>query len=215
VVLIFTCLLAAQTPGASPPLVRGVLLERDAQTDTGEFSVRAVDNHVFRYQFDRQTYVERENQLIDVSRLRPGEKVEVLSDAVHGLFLRYARTVHVVEDPPPPRTPVQSRLPASRDSAERSILLGSSLEGDQAAGNLTYSGVVSRLSGERLVLHTRDGDRTIQLRPDTQYLENGEVVGAAALKPNTRVSVRAAKDLYDQVVGYQVIWGQIFDPEGR
>lgn len=215
VVLLFTSLLLAQTPGASPPLVRGVLLERDAQTDTGEFSVRGADNHVFRYQFDRKTYVERENQLIDVSRLRPGEKVEVLSDAVPGLVLRYARTVHVVDDQPPSRTPVESRLRTSRDSAERSILEGNPLEESRPAGNLTYSGVVSRLSGGRLVLHTRDGDQTIQLRPDTQYLENGELVEAAALKPNTRVSVRAAKDLYDQLVGYQVIWGQILDPASR
>jgi hypothetical protein len=204
VVLLFTSLLAAQTPGASPPLLRGVLLERDAQADTGEFSVRAGDNHVFRYQFDRMTYVERDNQLIDVARLRPGEKVEVVSDTAPGSRLRYARTVHVVEDTPPPHPPVQARLRAARDLPEIGLPLA----------NLTFSGVVCGIGADRLVLHTKAGDQAILLRPDTRYLENGDLVEAATLKVNTRVFVRAAKDLYDQVVGYQVIWGQILDPAG-
>jgi len=218
VVLLLTFLLAAQTPGTSPPPVRGMLLERDAQTDAGEFSVRSGDNHVLRFRFDAKTNVERESQSIDVSRLRPGEKVEVVSDALPGLVLRYARNIHVVEDPPPPRALGQSRL-RTRDSADRRFPdgnpLADPLEASLSAGNLTYSGVVAHLSGDRLVLHTRDGDRTIQLRVDTQYLENGDLVEAAALKTNTRVSVRAAKDLYDQLVGYQIVWGQILDPAGR
>src|SRR5580700_3673183 len=58
----------------APALVRGVLLERDTPAASGEFSVRAPDNQVFRYRFDAKTYVERENQMIDVPRLQPGEK---------------------------------------------------------------------------------------------------------------------------------------------
>ncbi len=83
-----------------PALVRGVLLERDDQ----QFSVRAADNQVFRFQFDKKTYVEREDQLIEVARLQAGEKVEVVSDGVPGSLIRYARTIHVLSDaPPPPR----------------------------------------------------------------------------------------------------------------
>src|SRR5207249_9262882 len=97
----------AQTPDASKPaaLVRGVLLERDTQVSGGQFSIRAADNLVFRYLFDRKTYVERENRMIDMPRLNPGEKVEVISDVVAGMGLRYARTVHVIQDAPPPRPP--------------------------------------------------------------------------------------------------------------
>ena len=84
----------AQPPDVSKPaaLVRGVLLERDLQTGAGQFSIRAADNLVLRYLFDRKTYVERENQMIDMLRLNPGEKLEVVSDAVAGQVLRYART---------------------------------------------------------------------------------------------------------------------------
>jgi hypothetical protein len=195
---------AQTTPSPSPALIRGVLLERDLPTAAGEFSVRASDNQVFRYRFDAKTYVERENQMIDVPRLQPGEKVEVVSDTVPGSVLRYARTIHVYQDAPPPRPLTAGRLRAYRTAADRSL----------PTGTLTYSGVVFRLTGERIVLHMREGgDQTILLRKDTRFLENGENVEAGNLKPNMRVFVKAGKDLYDQVEAYQVIWGSILDPK--
>jgi hypothetical protein len=192
----------AQAPVAA--LVRGVLLERDTETPSGEFSVRAADNQVFRYQFDRKTYVERDDRMIDVKRLDPGEKVEVVSDTVPGSVLRYARTIHVLPEPLPPRQITAGRLRAYRSTAERAI----------PTGNLTFSGVVFRVNGERLVLHTREGgEQSLLLRKDTRYVENGEIVNADTLKLNMRVFVRAGKDLYDQVEAYQVIWGNILVPK--
>jgi hypothetical protein len=194
----------AQTASPPPALVRGVLLERDSPNGSGEFSVRVADNQVFRYRFDAKTYVEREKQMIDVARLQPGEKVEVLSDTVPESVLRYARTIHVFEDAPPARPLSAGRFRAYRTSTERSI----------PAGNLTYSGVVFHVTGDRLVLHTREGgDQSLLLRKDTRFVENGETVEAANLKPNMRVFVRAGKDLYDQLEAYQVIWGSILDPK--
>jgi len=205
--LLVAVLGAAQTAPSPPPaLVRGTLLERDTQTNSGEFSVRAGDNQVFRYQFDRKTYVERDNEMIDVSHLQPGEKIEVVSDVGYGSALRYARTVHVMPDAPPAHRPsMASRLRSYRTLTESTI----------PPGNLTFSGVVFRVNGERLVLHTREGgDQAILLRKDTQYVNNGEMVDAATLKPNMRVFVRAGKDLYEQVEAYQVVWGQILTPSG-
>jgi hypothetical protein len=193
---------AAETP-PSAALVRGVLLERDPQVASGQFSVRLADNQVFRYQFDRKTYVEREQQLVDVSHLKPGEKVEVVSDALPGVVLRYARTIHVIYDQPVPRPPSLGRLRSANRLIEDRI----------PTGSLTYAGVVFRLSGERLVLHTRDGgEQSLLLRKDTRYLRNGEIVEPATLKMNTRVFVRAGKDLWDQLEAYQVIWGKILEP---
>src|SRR5690348_1480835 len=127
---------AAQTPvSPASALVRGVLLERDSQPASGQFSIRTADNQVLRYQFDRKTYVEREHDLIDVPRLKAGEKVEVLSDALPGSALRYARTIHVVDDPPPPRPLTMGRYRANRSVDDRSV----------PTGTLTYSGVVFRL----------------------------------------------------------------------
>jgi hypothetical protein len=201
--LLGSLIATAQTP-PSAALIRGVLLERDSHAPGGEFSVRLPDNQVFRYQFDGKTYVEREEQLIDVPRLKPGEKVEVVSDAIPGLMLRYARTIHVIYDAPPPRPPSLARA----RSANRVLL-----EERLPLGALTYSGVVFRINGERLVLHTRDGgEQSLQLRKDTRYLRNGEIVDAASLPLNTRVFIRAGKDLWDQLEAYQVIWGKILEP---
>ena len=198
-------LLLAPLAAAQPALVRGVLLERDAQLSSGQFSIRLPDNQVFRYQFDRKTYVEREKQLIDVPRLNPGEKVEVVSDVVPGSLLRYARTIHVMEDAPkPPRPMSAGRLRAYRPSDDRAL----------PVGTLTFSGVVFRLNPERVMLHVRDGvDQTILLRKDTRFVQNGEMVDSAALKMNMRVFVRAGKDLYNQVEAYQIVWGNILDPK--
>ena len=208
VMLLVAWMGAAQ--GGYPPgslenaaLVSGVLLECDARA-AGEFSIRAADNRVLRYQFDHKTYVEREDRLIEPARLVPGEKVEVLSDSVTGYPLRYARTIHVIQPVPPPRPQTLGRLRAYDPKAEPAI----------RAGNITYSGVVFRLNSQRVILHTREGgDLSILLRKDTRYLADGQLVDADSLKPNMRVFVRAGKDLYDEVEAYQVIWGTILSPQ--
>jgi len=195
---------AGHSPGPpeNAPLVRGVLLECDARA-AGELSIRAGDNRVLRYQFDRKTYVEREERLTEPARLVAGETVEVLSDAVAGYALRYARTIHVIERALPPRPQTLGRLRAYDPKTEPAI----------RAGNITYSGVVFRLNSQRVVLHTRAaGDQSILLRKDTRYLADGQLVDADSLKPNMRVFVRAGKDLYNEVEAYQVIWGTILTP---
>ena len=189
-------------PPENAALVRGVLLECDARS-AGELSIRAGDNRVLRYQFDRKTYVEREEHLTEPARLVAGETVEVLSDAVAGYALRYARTIHVIERALPPRPQTLGRLRAYDPKTEPAI----------RAGNITISGVVFRLNSQRVVLHTREaGDLSILLRKDTRYLADGQLVDAESLKPNMRVFVRAGKDLYNEVEAYQVIWGTILTP---
>jgi hypothetical protein len=134
--LIMVVLAAQAQIAGTPPLLRGVLLERDLEAAMGQFSVRTADSQVYRFQFDRKTYVERDERLIDVPRLMPGEKVEVVSDSVPGSALRYARTVHVLLDAAPPRP----------QSALRSRIYRPSIERNLPTGNLTYSGVVYRLT---------------------------------------------------------------------
>ena len=75
---------AAQIP-VNPGLVRGVVLECDAQNASGELSVRAADNQVFRYQFDRKTYAERDQKLIEAyvcSRRERRDPIDPLSDLI-------------------------------------------------------------------------------------------------------------------------------------
>jgi hypothetical protein len=177
------------------------VLECDAKP-IGEISIRTTDNQVLRYQFDRKTYAEREDRLIEAARVAPGEQVEIVSDRTAGSLLRYARTIHVIEPKAPPRPLSQGRLRAYNPKME-----------NVRTGNLTYSGVVFRLNPTRVMIHTREaGDLAIQLRNDTRYLQNGVVVEAGDLKTNMRVFVRAGKDVYNEIEAYQVIWGTILDP---
>jgi hypothetical protein len=172
-------------------------------------AVRDANNEVFRYQFDAKTYAERDGQLIQASRLKPGEKVEVVSDRSPAPALRYARTVHVIEPQPPPRPLTMGRYRAPNPAVPRRSALDT-----LPTGTLTFSGVVGRLNGDRVVLHTRvTGEQSILLREDTRYLHDGEVVEATDLKPNMRVYIRAGKNLYDQVEAYQIIWGTILTPQ--
>jgi hypothetical protein len=193
--------MAAQTPQNSP-ILRGVVLECE-QRPAGELSIRAADNEVLRYQFDKRTYVERDEKMIEAARLLPGEKVEIVSDRAPGFTLRYSRTIHVIQPIATPRPQRSNGMP--RPYNERTDTV--------RTGNLTYSGVVYKVNGDKFVLHTREaGDLSILLRNDTRYLEDGQVVDLASLKPNMRVFVRAGKDLYNEVEAYQVIWGNIMAP---
>jgi len=197
VLLVSGLICAAQIPPQNAALLRGVLVERDAPADSGEFSVRAAGNEVIRYRFDARTYVEREERMIDVPRLRPGERVEVLSDLLANSPLRYARTIHVIDPAPGPRGRARPRSGIN----------------DPPRGDLTFAGVVSRVGDGRLVLHTRDaGEQTILIRQDTHFLADGETVAVGDLKTNMRVFVRAGKDVFGHVEAYQVVWGGILLP---
>jgi hypothetical protein len=202
VLLLVSFALAAQSP-PDAPIVRGVVLECDSRP-AGEISIRNADNQVLRYQFDRKTYAERNNQLIEASHLAPGEKVEILSDREREYTLRYARTIHVIQPVPPPRPLTMGRYRAP--AAEPTL----------PSTTTTYSGVISQLTGDHVVLHTREaGDLSILLRKDTRFLEDGQIVEAAKLKPTMRVFVRAGKDVYQQIEAYQVVWGTILTPANR
>jgi hypothetical protein len=198
--LIAAAHMAAQQRNASP-LIRGVLIEREAHA-SGEFSVRTADNQVFRYRFDPKTYVEREDRLVDIPRLDIGEKVEVLSDEGSASAVRYARTVHVILPPLPHRPPSAGRLRAT-----------STPDYFAPISTISFAGMVLSVGPDRLLLRTREtGNRTILLRGDTRFLDNGEVVDAGSLHPNMRVFIRAGRNLYDQIEAYQVIWGEILEP---
>lgn len=200
--LLIPAALVAQPP-QSTALLQGILLERDTQTPTGEFSVRATDNHVFRYRFDENTSADRDQLASSIARLEPGDKVEVISDDGPAASLRYAHAVHVLESAPSRQRIPQSRFRSYRLPQEREI----------ANATLTYAGVISRLNAERMVLHTRGGgEQTILLRQDTRYLGNGEVVEPGELRTNMRVFVRAGHTLFNEVEAYQVVWGQILLP---
>jgi hypothetical protein len=206
----------AQTTPPPFPQLHGVLLERDAQINGGEFSVRGADNEVIRYRFDRNSEVWRGEALISIPQLHPNEEVDIQSDAIPESPLRYARSVHAAITKPavhlaPHTTRVlAAALPLALPAA---LPVGLTVDPLFSRGDLTFSGVVSFLHDGRLVLHTRNaGELTILLRKDTRFLAGGDIVPGSDLKANMRVFVRAGKDLFGHTEAYQVMWGGFLQP---
>lgn len=207
--LMAACAVPAQPPPALPAIVRGGVIEWEAARNGGELSIRTASHQVLRFFYDDRTYFERERQRIGVEQLAPGDLVEIVSDTLPGAALRYARTVHVVETKPVPRR--RAAAPEASSRAWRS-----SLDQILPPGNLTFSGVVARVGGGRMVLRLRGGGaQTILLREDTRFLDNGAQVGPSALEVNRRVFVRASRNFENDVEAHQVIWGDILDPAAR
>ena len=65
---------------AEGPITRGRLLESDT-SETGELSIRTEANRVYWYIYDARTYVESENRLTSVPKLRKGDELEIVSDS--------------------------------------------------------------------------------------------------------------------------------------
>lgn len=194
---------AAQT-AVPPGIVRGDLLEWESVRGGGELSIRTPSHQVFRFSYDARTYVERERERTSIDKLQKGDQLEIVSDQTPGVVLRYARTVHVVEQAQPRR---------AQRSFTRSRAYRSAIDSIAPRGDLTFAGVVARITGERLVLRTRrDGDKTILLRDDTRFLDNGTQVAASALAPSTRVFIRGSRNFENEIEAYQVVWGEILDP---
>jgi hypothetical protein len=202
------------TMSAQAPITRGRLLESDTG-ETGELSIRSQNNRVYWFVYDTKTYVERENHLSSVPKLHKGDEVEVVCDTGPDAALRYARTIHVLENPAAKVLEQRQfsegryampRRPAVRDDPLKSDLLF-------PLGTLTFAGLVCRLNDERFVLRTRTGgEKIIYLRPDTRYMKDGGTVVAAALRLNTRVYVRGSKNLEGEIEAFQVIWGEGLEP---
>lgn len=194
---LFAALALAQPP-PDPGVMRGILIEHDPEA-AGEFAVRAADYHVFRYRYDAHTTV-------NAPPLRIGDQVEVTTDPAGDQPLRYARSVVVTAAVPPPP-------PVKRAAAHPApVPVYRSLDDRwREQGDTSLSGVIVRLDGMHLVLRTHTGERTILLRQDTRYLDNGEVAAIAALKPTMRVFVNAGRNLDGDLEGYQVVWGHILE----
>jgi hypothetical protein len=200
--------------GQGPVIARGLLLDSDS-AENGEFSIRAQNNRVYWYVYDSKTYVERDNRLCTVSKLHQGDDLEIVSDTGPDDALRYARIIHVVE------SPAQNQIEHRQFSAGRYAMSRRTVAREDPLaidllfprGSITFSGLVSQLNDERFVLRTRLGQQLIYRRPDTRYMKDGGVVAASSLAPNTRVYVRAGKNLDGEIEAYQVVWGQILAPD--
>ena len=172
-------------------ILRGDLLAWTGTARSGELTFRNSDKRVYQCSFDAKTYFERGKQGIAVAAMQAGDRVEVLADHKDGTGLCYARTVQVMNARASSR-PTESFAPR---------------------GDMTFAGLVLRINPELLVLRMRSNEhKTIHLRSDTRYLSEGQSLDRGSLKVNTRVFIRAGRNLEDEIEAYQVVWGNILEP---
>jgi hypothetical protein len=201
-------LLAAATAMAqeSAPsgFLRGQLLSWTGTPRAGEFTFQASENHVYFCSYDEKTYFEREKRHITIAGTEKGDRLEVVSDQRQGSTVCYARTVHIMDEPRIVKFP--GVRPRTRPVNTPDLAA--------TRGTLTFSGVVMKVTPETLYLRSRAGERSaIRLRPDTRYLMEGQPAEVGSLRANLVVFVRAGKNLDQEVEAYQVVWGEILQPE--
>lgn len=202
------CLLLAATAiaqeNAPIGLLHGDLIAWTGTARAGELTFRNSDNRVYQCMFDGKTYFERANQRIAVAAMLAGDRLEVLADHRDGSGLCYARTIHILDVPPPGL--IGGVRPRLRTSSRPTELFA-------PRGDMTLAGVVLRITPDLLLLRTRTNEhRTIHLRADTRYLSEGQSLDRGNLEVNTRVFIRAGKNLDDEIEAYQVVWGSILEP---
>ena len=196
--------LAAQEPAPSG-LLTGRLLEWEGSSPAGELTFRTSDNRVLRCAFDSKTLFERDRLPMQVSQLAAGDHLELVTDRQSSPQKCYLRAVYLVPAarPKPPANWYRPRFGTYRPVTEAIF----------PRGNLTFSGVVLRINPERLVLRTRSADQQVfLLREDTRYLDSGSSAQLSELRVNTRVFIRAGKNLEGDIEAYQIVWGEISGP---
>jgi hypothetical protein len=179
-----------------PGFVRGIV----TTNSSAAFSVLTVAGVLYQYRTDSKTWMERDHERIHASGLVPGEILEVVSDRDPDA-VRYARMVHVIP-PPTPRA--------------RPISVGGQyrLSPPPALTNVVFTGLLVSRDHDRITVRTRfDGEKIIDLRRDTQCLNEGNLVDLSSLVPNIRVYVIAVQKTGGELEAYQVVWGSILEPQ--
>ena len=133
-----------------------------------------------------------------ISDIQPADLVEIVADRrlIDGTPC-YVRTVRLADM-------------SKKESGRMRITYRAVTENIIPRGEYQWAGTVSELTADKMILRTRaDGYKTIVLRQDTRYLEDGVVSEWDRLRPNTRVSIRAGRNFEGAVEVYQIVWGSV------
>jgi len=194
--------------GAPAGIVKGELIEWRGSDTKGEISLRAPDHRVYWCSFDEKTYFERDGKRTLISKAAAREKIELLSDRGPAPSGCYARLIRVMEEKHiPPAYKIRTMLRPEHRSWQSDTLF--------PRGNLTFAGVVLWVRPELFAVRMNGGEqKKFVLREDTRYAADGQTVNASMLEPNTRVFIRAGKNLDDQLEAFLIVWGRILLPGG-
>ena len=187
-------------PQSKAPLgiVRAELLSWEGSWDGGLLRLKLDTGGDYACAFDARSLFERDRVRISPGRLRPGDRLEVISDRTSQATTCFARMIKVLT------------------GQEEPLVWGSitrATEHFAPRGNLLYSGVVVADDGDRFTLRLRSGERTvIRLRRDTRFLDGGAAVGREILRVNAPLFVRAGLGFDEEIEAYSVVRGEILQP---
>lgn len=176
-------------------LFHGHMVSWEGSPVKGVLLARSAAGIVQACGYDSLSILQLSRRRVPVTKLEPGDPLEIITDHKPGSRDCYIRMLDVVPPAPPPSRvkPVAPARPAF----------------GVPRGDRTISGVIIRRDARSITLRTHDGEQTLLLRKDTRYLGDGTQQDAAAALVNTRVFVRAGPDLYGAIEAYQVMWGEI------
>jgi hypothetical protein len=176
-------------------IVHGILSERSGS----DLRVKTREEGPLLFRVNEQSAIERDRMPVALDQVFPGASIEIFWEGtIEGV--RYARLVKLLG----------RQLLTSRTL----FPYGSLSEHIAPRGSMVVTGIVLLMGSDRLVLRTRgEGQQSLMLRRDTRYKGDGRLVEATALAPATRVFIRAGKNLDGQLEAYEVVWGQILEPE--
>ena len=196
--------LLAGTLLVQQPLPMGVTQARlvgwQGSPSAGSLIVRRADGETYGCVFDRHTLFERNDWSVRVDTLRAEEPVEVISDRLPDSSGCYARILNVIVNVQPVSARRRTPEPAARAPVRR--------------GSLTLAGLVVSIHAPEMTIRTHDGDRTVRLREDTRYSQDGvrlEPRDASGTLMNQHVFLRGGRTLSGEWEAYQVMWGEVFE----
>lgn len=160
------------------------------------FLIRTQAGRQYRCSYDHRTWFEHTKMRVAADAFQPTDLVEIVADRrlIEGAPC-YARTVRLTE--PMPRESGRMRIPY-RAVTEHII----------PRGEYAWSGIIAAIKEDSILLRTRkEGYKTLLLRNDTRFLQDGGLSSIDRLKPNQHIFVRAGRNLEGLTEVYQVVWG--------
>jgi hypothetical protein len=207
IALFFIAGFASAQESAPVGIVSGNLSLLLVRAGKGTLDVKTAAGTVYQCDFDTGSLIERDNLPIAPATLVKGEPIELLADRKRDRC--YARIIRVSRRSAGV-TPAVSKRPNKWRFSTNAI------DHIYPRGNLTFSGIIRRMTPTTLVLRTRtEREKIIVLRDDTRYLDSGLPGELAGLGVNTRVFIRGSKTFDDTLEAHQVIWGEIAGPKAR
>jgi hypothetical protein len=181
---------------------RGSLLRWEGTTKDGTITAQNA-NGEFQCRYDRLSWLELEKRRVTPDKLIEGDPLEILADRHPGESTCYVLTLKVLPPAPPPSRAKQ-KAAAAKPAIVRPTIV--------RHGKDNFAGVITKIEEHTITVHTREGDQTFLLRPDTRYVGNGLRMERSDVSVNMRLSVEASQNRGGEWEAFQLTWGSITQP---